>query len=89
MPLAGGDRGTKPDKVEVFLQLVVEGIKRGGWSTYCPAQRSWDGLVGGQVAFQVHCGFHLLSRTSGWLPSSHLWSWTSGWPLGASDAEHV
>ena len=35
-----------------FLQVGKGGlIKRGGWWTYCPAQRSWDGLVGGQVAF--------------------------------------
>ena len=32
-----------------FLQV---GIKRGGWWTYCPAQQSWDGLVGGQLALE-------------------------------------
>ena len=56
--------GQSQTKWTFFLQLVVEGIKRGGWSTYCPAQRSWDGLVGGQVALEVLSSFHLPILTS-------------------------
>ena len=69
MPAPGGDRGTKPDKVEVFCSCA--GIKRGGWSTYCPAQRSWDGLVGGQVALEVHTLQFSSFELDRWVDTDH------------------